>query len=89
MSSRKPLIEDLLFTLKQQRDELRVQMHLASKDAKDELDGLEKKYDKLSSDYDGVKDAVADSAGDVLTSLELVAEELVDGFKRIAKQVRR
>ncbi|PCJ55459.1 MAG: hypothetical protein COA73_13285 [Candidatus Hydrogenedentota bacterium] len=89
MSNKKPIIEDLLFTLKQQRDELRVQANLAGKEVKDELQGLEHKYDKLTSEYDNVKHAVTDSAGEVFSSLELVAEELKNSFTRITKQLRK
>ncbi len=35
--------DDLIETLKQQRDELKVRMHLGSLDAKDEFEALEKK----------------------------------------------
>ena len=40
--------DDLIEDLKQKRDELRVQMHLASKELKEEWDDLEQKMEEFS-----------------------------------------
>ncbi|MED5419814.1 MAG: hypothetical protein VYD01_00010, partial [Pseudomonadota bacterium] len=41
-------IDDMILELRQKRDELRVKVHLASKEAQEELEGLEKKMDHLA-----------------------------------------
>ena len=40
--------DDIIEELKQKRDELRVQVHLASKEIKDEWEDLEQKMEELS-----------------------------------------
>ena len=40
-------INEVFENLKQQRDEIRVKMHLAAADAKDEWEALEKKWGKI------------------------------------------
>ena len=40
--------DELLEELKQKRDELRLQMHLASKEIKDELEDLEEKMEEFA-----------------------------------------
>jgi uncharacterized coiled-coil DUF342 family protein len=78
-------IDDLLDELKQKRDELRVQIHLASKEVKDEWDGLEKKME----DFSGKAKQFADDAefkktgtglGDALGQL---GQELKLGYERV------
>ena len=52
-------IDDLFEEIKQKRDELRVQMHLATKEARDEWEELEEKMEEFS---DKAKE-FADDAG--------------------------
>lgn len=41
-------IDDMILELRQKRDELRVKVHLASREAQEEWEGLEKKIDHLA-----------------------------------------
>ena len=76
-------IKDLWEELKQKRDELRVQIHLASKDAQDEWDELEVKMKEFS------KRAEMEKTGEsVGTALQGLGQELMQGYKRIRKAVR-
>ncbi len=81
-------LQELIDTLKQHRDELRVKMHLAEMDAKDEYERLSCKMDELSSQYQPVKDAVSESADNVIAALLLAAEEMKNGFVRVAKSLK-
>jgi len=87
MSDQKNFLEEVISKLKQERDELKVQMHLASMDAKDEYDRLSRKCDELTDQYEPVKDAVEDTADNVFSALGLVADELKIGFQRVRKAV--
>ncbi len=80
-------IDELVENVKRQRDELRVQMHLGKADAKEEWVRIEKKVDRFLADAETqstpLRGAVADSAKDVGSALELVGEEIQKGYERI------
>jgi len=69
--------------LRQTRDELRVQMHLAKADARDDWDNLEKKWDEFQGKLDKVEDAAEDSAKDVGGALAALGDEIKAGYQRI------
>ncbi len=87
MSEQKTTLEQLMSQLQQERDELKLQMHLAEMDAKDEYDRLSRKCDELSDQYEPVKDAVEETAENIFSALGLAAEELKQGFHRVRKAV--
>ena len=88
MSTQKSALEEVIAKLKQERDELNLQMHLASMDAKDEYNRISDKVDELSNQYDPVRDAVEESAGNVFSALGLAADELKIGFGRVRKAIK-
>ena len=75
--------EDLVADLKQKRDELRLKMHLASKEAQDEWEELEEKMQELSSRAELGK--TGEGLGDALGRL---GEELKLGYKRIRNAIK-
>lgn len=83
MSHEKNQIEETISALKQQRDELALQIHLGSMEAKEEFDHAKEKLDKLTEDFEPLNDAVEESAGNVLSALGLVGEEVLNSFERI------
>ena len=83
MTEDKSLIEEMVDRLKQERDELAVQIHLGKKEAQDEWESVQEKLSKLLADYEPVKDAVEESASSVFASLKLVAGEIGESFHRI------
>lgn len=88
MSGTKDKIEDTINTLKQQRDELGLQIHLGAAEAKEEFDEAMQKLDKMSSDFAPVKDAAEESTENVIASLKLVGEEVKTSFDRIKKSLK-
>ncbi len=78
-------LDELISSLKQQRDELAVQIHLGKAEAQEEWDEVTAKLDELTKDYDPLKDAMAETAGNVFSALKLVAGEVQEGFERIRK----
>ena len=81
----------LMKELEQERDELRVKLHLAKADAKDELTKMDAQFDakiaelkqkmaSLDKDGDG---SVVDDLGDVAKGL---ADELRSGFSKIREK---
>ena len=87
MSNSKSTLDELISGLKQERDELKLQMHLASMEAKDEYERLSGKCDELADQTEPLKDAVEDTAENVFAALGLVADELKIGFQRVRKQL--
>jgi chromosome segregation ATPase len=87
MSEQKSQLDELITKLKQERDELKLQMHLASMDAKDEYERVSGKVDELADQYEPVKNAVEDTAENVFSALGLVADELKLGFERVRKVI--
>ena len=75
--------DDLMAELKQKRDELRLKMHLASKDAQAEWEGLEKKMQEFSSRAE--LDKTSEEIGDALGK---IGEELKLGYKRIRDAIK-
>ena len=78
-------IDELLEELKQKRDELRVQMHLASKEVKDEWEDLEKKMEDFSGKAKQfTEDAELKKTGAGLgEALGTLGHELKRGYERV------
>lgn len=76
-------LEVLKHDLRQARDELRVQMHLAKADARDEWDKLEGKWEDFERRLDKVEDAAEDAAEDIGDALSSLGEEIKAGYQRI------
>ncbi len=69
--------------LKQKRDELKLQMHLAGKDANDEWQDLEKKLKRFVEKAELQRSG--DGVGDALQSL---GRELKDGYERMRRALK-
>lgn len=87
MTDPKAQIEQLLSDLQQQRDELRVQMHLAQAEAKEEWEDIERKWHAVESRFDGLREEATDAAGDIGAALGLLAEEIEKAYQRLRKQL--
>ena len=87
MTDKKSRIEELISDLQQQRDELRLQMHLAQAEAKEEWEEIEKKWYTVENRLDDLREDAAESAGDIGAALGLVAEEIQNAYKRLRKRL--
>ena len=85
MSDREERLEEMVSSLKQIRDELKVQIHLGKAEAKDEWEKLEEKWQELKAHGETVSEAVEESAKGVGSALELAGGELKAGYERIKK----
>ena len=82
--------DDMLEELKQKRDELRVQMNLASKEVKEEWEELEEKMDEFSTKAkkfaaDAKLKETGSGLGDALGKL---GHEIKLGYERIRDAVK-
>jgi SMC interacting uncharacterized protein involved in chromosome segregation len=87
MNRDKDAIEEFLDYLQQQRDELRVQMHLAKLEAQEEWKEIEEKWEELKPKLDAIREESIASSKNIFTSLSLIAEEIENGYKRIRKHL--
>ena len=83
MSEEKSNLEEIISSLKQERDQIRVRLHLAGMEAKDEYERLSSKTEELLAQYEPVKDAMGETSDNVLSALSLAADEMKTGFIKI------
>ncbi len=79
----KTALEQLISSLKQQRDELALKIHLGKTEAKQEWERVEEKLRKLSAEYKPVLDAVEATGEGVIAALGLAAREVKSGLERV------
>jgi predicted nucleic acid-binding Zn-ribbon protein len=75
--------DDLIEDLKQKRDELRVQMHLASKEVQDEWEDLEEKMNEFAARAE--LDKTGEGLGEAFSG---VGQELMKGYERIRDAIK-
>lgn len=80
-------INETLAKLKQERDKLRVKLNLAKMEVRDEWEITEAKLSKLEAKAKELGGATAESAKDVGAAAKLLADEVRDGFKNIARHI--
>jgi len=85
MTNRLYDIDDIIDSLKQQRDEIKLQIHLAEAEARDEFPAVEQKLEELKSKTDAIREEAGEISDDVLEAVKLVADEVKNGIERIRK----
>ena len=86
MKDFKIYLEEMLDELKEERDELRVRLHLAKLEGSEEWQKLEAKMAKLESRAKLVGSATVEASQDMAAAAKILAEEIRDGFKKIARR---
>lgn len=76
-------LDRMVADLQTQRDELRVRLHLAKAEAKDEWEKLEKKWEHLRGRLEVVGREAKDASKDVLAATRLLAREIKEGYDRV------
>ena len=80
-------IQQALEKLKTQRDELRVQMHLAKAEAKDVWENMEQKWNEFEPKAKQVGNAAAEASKDVLEAARQLGKEIKEGYEHIRKSL--
>jgi len=83
--SNRESLDQLIETLKRQRDELALKIHLGKVEAREEWAKLEKKLAELDARSKPIRGAVGETAKNVGSALDLAAEEIKKGYDRIRK----
>ena len=81
-------LEDMIQTLKQQRDELRVQMHLGQAEAKREWEEMEAKWHQLEAKLAAAQDEAKAAGGDVVDATSRLGNEIAKAYSRIFKALK-
>jgi predicted anti-sigma-YlaC factor YlaD len=69
--------------LRQLRDEVRVQMHLARADARDAWEELEERWRHLEARARAVREGHAEDLAEIREAAGRLARELRDGYRRL------
>ncbi len=83
MSEERRAVDELITTLKQMRDEIKLKVHLANSELKGEWNKLDDRYQQLVKQYNPAKEAAAEASAGIWQSLKSVGEEIRTGFKKI------
>lgn len=75
-------LEDALL---QQRDELRVKLHLARADARDEWEELEHKWTEVQGKFAQLQQTAGESMNEIESAARLLGEEILKGYERIRR----
>jgi len=85
MTERPSVLQELLQRLEEERDELKVKFGLAKLEAREEWQELEGKLDGLRGRIKRLKEEADESSDDIGEAVELLGDEIRQGFSRIRK----
>lgn len=81
-------IDELMQTLKTERDELKLKIHLAEAEARDEWERLEPVWQRFREKAGTVGSAAADASHEIGAAAQLLGDELAAGYVRIRDAVK-
>ncbi len=79
--------DNLLEKLKSERDEIKLKLHLASLEAKEEFEEAEKNWDILKVKAAEIADDSKETSEEFIAKTKIVVEELKDAYSRISKRL--
>ena len=79
--------DNLLEKLKSERDELKLKLHLASLEAKEEFEEADKHWDTLKNKAAEIADESKETSEEYIAKAKIVGEELKDAYSRISKRL--
>ena len=85
MDEKTPELSNLIDDIVRQRDEIRVRLHLAKAEAKEEWERLEIKWDHVRGKMGVVGREAGKTAQEVGAALRLAVDELRRGYERVRK----
>ena len=81
-------MKELSQTLQRYRDEVRVQLHLARQDVKDEWDDLDVYWQRFRSKVDDIVHDAEDTSQEARQSVRELGDELRKGYERLSKRLK-
>lgn len=80
-------IDELIESIKQIRDEVNLQMHLAKAELREEWDKTEEEYERIKSKASAIQNEVSETSRDVIVATKKLGDEVKNGYDRIRKQL--
>ncbi len=80
-------IDDFWEKLKTQRDEMKVQAHLARAEFRDEWNEVEEKWQKAEQAFDRVQDQAIETTAEMQKSAKVIMEEIASTYERIKQRL--
>ena len=77
----------LVEKLSAQRDEVNLQLHLASMEAKNEFSQAEEKWTHVKQKASEIADDSVETTDEFISAAKVVGEELAEAYQRIAKRI--
>lgn len=74
---------ELVETLKTERDEIKLKLHLASMEAKEEFDTLDDKWDLVTQKAAEMADDAVDVSEEAIAKAKVVGEELKETYQKL------
>jgi seryl-tRNA synthetase len=69
--------------LRQERDELKLKIHLGKSEMKDEWEALERKWERLEARLEGATEEARDASREVGAAFGVLTDELGEAYRRI------
>jgi uncharacterized coiled-coil DUF342 family protein len=85
MADTKEQWQAMVDRLRQERDELRLKLHLGTAEAREEWDKVEAKWADVEARMPQVKAELKDSGQNLKAAMEMVAEEISSRYERIRR----
>jgi hypothetical protein len=79
--------DNLLEKLKSQRDEIMLKLHLASMEAKGEIEEADKHWEDLKIKAAEIADESKETSEEYIAKAKIVGEELKEAYSRISKRL--
>ena len=79
--------DSLLEKLKSERDELKLKLHLATMEAKEEFEEADKHWDTLKNKAAEIADDSKETSEEFIAKAKIVGEELKEAYDRISKRL--
>jgi len=80
--------DELTDTLKQQRDKIEVQIHLANMDAKDEWHKGEEKWGEFIDALGVIADDSKETSAELIHATKVIGDELKETYSRISERLK-
>ena len=79
--------ENLLEKLKSERDEIMLKLHLASMEAKEEIEEADKHWEDLKIKAAEIADESKETSEEYIAKAKIIGEELKEAYSRISKRL--